>query len=149
MSLGIYDSGNGIFHTEEPMLFIGRFQIRLNSSDQLIKLSSAHRSATKPTPRCTGTAGRLTTNKLYLLILVLLGGTYMSCPRESPPFWIFFRYDVYDDIVDLSQTFLVVEEVRRTVRCAVKTQTLIFQADDCEHYAYIYTPLACPFASHK
>ena len=27
---------------------------------------------------------------------------------------LLLRYDVYDDIVDLSQTFLVVEEVRRT-----------------------------------
>ena len=21
-----------------------------------------------------------------------------------------------------------------------------FQVDECEHYAYVYTPLACPFA---
>ena len=50
-----------------------------------------------------------------------LGGTYvisLSCPKESPPFLEFFRYDVYEDIVDLSQTFLVVEEVRRCTLCS-------------------------------
>jgi len=82
VSLGSYDSGDGIFHTEEPMLFIG-----------------------SSTPECNNTNTEV----------------YWYC-------W----YDVYDDIVDLSQTFLVVEE-----------------AEDCDHYAYIYTPLACPFAAQN
>ena len=25
----------------------------------------------------------------------------------------------------------------------------VLQADDCDHYAYIYTPLACPFAAQN
>jgi len=83
MTLGSYKSGNGIFQTEEPMLFIG-----------------------SSTPECTNNTSM---------------EVYWYC-------W----YDMYDDIVDLSQTFLVVEE-----------------AEDCEHYAYIYTPLACPFASSQ
>ena len=46
-------------------------------------------------------------------------------------------------MVDLSQTYLVVEEVQLT--CHKQPDDEI-QVDECEHYAYVYTPLACPFA---
>ena len=102
---------------------------------------------------------------------------------------LLLRYDVYDDIVDLSQTFLVVEEVRQTVwvlhfcryiflkpslcyifrfhpefkhrvqehqvlskhslKWIICWLILVLQAEDCDHYAYIYTPLACPFAAQN
>ena len=42
-------------------------------------------------------------------------------------------------MVDLSQTYLVVEEV-------ILRSIQSLQVDECEHYAYIYTPLACDFA---
>ena len=48
------------------------------------------------------------------------------------------------DVVDLSQTYLVVEEVQLT--CKKKQSDDEIQVDECEHYAYVYTPLACPFA---
>jgi len=80
-SLGLYTSGHGDFHMEEPMLFSG---------------SSA------------------------------------DCNNTNTEVYWYCWYDVYDDIVDLAQTYLVVEE-----------------ADACDHYAYIYTPLACSFAAQE
>ena len=69
------------------------------------------------------------------------------------------------DVVDLSQTYLVVEEVLSTIftnKDAVDHDHEYnkefrknnydddndddIQVDECEHYAYVYTPLACPFA---
>jgi len=56
-------------------------------------------------------------------------GSSEGCPETYTGLYWYCWYDVFTDVVDLSQTYLVVEEV-----------------DECEHYAYVYTPLACPFA---
>jgi len=56
-------------------------------------------------------------------------GSSESCGETYTGLYWYCWYDVFTDVVDLSQTYLVVEEV-----------------DSCEHYAYLYTPLACPFA---
>jgi len=59
-------------------------------------------------------------------------GSSEGCPETYTGLYWYCWYDVFTDVVDLSQTYLVVEEV-----------------DECEHYAYLYTPLACPFAAQQ
>jgi len=52
-----------------------------------------------------------------------------GCNASSTGAFWYCWYDAFQETVPLTHTYLVVEEV-----------------DPCEHYAYIYTPLACPFA---
>jgi len=76
--IGQYDSGEGSFDNDDPMVFIGK------SSD---------------------------------------------CQEEYTGMFWYCWYDTMQEVVDLNQAYILVEET-----------------DVCEHWAYIYTPLACPFA---
>jgi len=76
--IGQYDSGEGTFDNDDPMVFIGK------SSD---------------------------------------------CQEEYTGMFWYCWYDTMQEVVDLNQAYILVEET-----------------DVCEHWAYIYTPLACPFA---
>ena len=62
-----------------------------------------------------------------------------GCPETYTGLYWYCWYTTFEEVVDLAQTYLVVEEVR-----PMSSQSL--QVDECEHYAYIYTPLACDFA---
>eukprot|EP00090_Calanus_glacialis_P011341 TRINITY_DN19763_c0_g1_i1.p1 TRINITY_DN19763_c0_g1~~TRINITY_DN19763_c0_g1_i1.p1 ORF type:complete len:359 (-),score=86.60 TRINITY_DN19763_c0_g1_i1:58-1134(-) len=77
-TIGQYQSGNGIFDLDDPMIFTG------SSSE---------------------------------------------CAEETTEVFWYCWYDSMDQVVDLNQAYVLVEEI-----------------DVCEHWAYIYTPLACPFA---
>merc|ERR1712106_17971 len=76
--IGQYDSGEGMFSSDDPMIFTG------SSSE---------------------------------------------CTKETTGVFWYCWYDAMDQVVDLNQAYVLVEET-----------------DVCEHWAYIYTPLACPFA---
>jgi len=56
-------------------------------------------------------------------------GSSSGCADETTEVFWYCWYDTMDQVVDLNQAFVLVEEY-----------------EVCEHLAYIYTPLACPFA---
>lgn len=61
-------------------------------------------------------------------------GSTPSCPSMSDytgMFW-YCWYDALDEVVDVSQTYLMVEEV-----------------EPCTRFAYVYTPLACDYAKQE
>jgi len=60
--------------------------------------------------------------------MVFLGSS-SDCQEEYVGIFWYCWYDAVQDVVDANQYYILVENM-----------------EECEHWAYIYTPLACPFA---